>query len=161
MYAETARIAGPLGMIAVALLVAGVVIELKPYPANGWGLDVYESAPTGVAALVSVGVSAGAFAALYKVLPLVGPALPALAAVAGVTFLVSNVIGLKQKKARRLLGYSSIGQVSLLALSLVLLVHYGRAEAIPLVVGGLMYLVITVPLTRLVAVLERRNREAR
>ena len=31
----------------------------------------------------------------------------------------------------------------------------------PLVVGGLMYLVITVPLTRLVAVLEKRNRAAR
>lgn len=35
------------------------------------------------------------------------------------------------------------------------------ANATPLVIGAIMYLVITLPLTRLVAVLEKRNRKAR
>ncbi len=137
MQAQLVLVHGPLGLVAMTLLVAGMIVELKPYPANGWGLDVYENAPPGVAAMVSVGVSAGALFALYKILPLVLPFLSALAAVAGVTFLASNFIGLKQKKVRRLLGYSSIGQMSLAAAALVLLTQLDRGAAIPLVVGGL------------------------
>ncbi|MCG6967003.1 MAG: hypothetical protein LJE59_10850 [Chromatiaceae bacterium] len=137
MREQIAQVQGPLGMVAMSLLVAGVVIELKPYPANGWGLDVYESAPTGIAAMVSVGVSAGALFALYKILPLIEPFLPALVVVAGTTFLASNIIGLKQNKVRRLLGYSSIAQVSLLALAMVLLTQLHREDAMPLVIGGL------------------------
>ena len=56
-------------------LLACLLVELKPFPANGWGLDVYETAQTDVAALISVGVSAGVFFALVKLLPLfAGPA---------------------------------------------------------------------------------------
>ena len=51
-------------------LLACLLVELKPFPANGWGLDVYETARSGVAALISVGVSAGVFFALLKLLPL-------------------------------------------------------------------------------------------
>ena len=137
MHAQIHLVQGPLGILAMSLLVAGVVIELKPYPANGWGLDVYQSMPSGVAAMVSVGVSAGAWFALYKVLPLIDPFLPAVAAIAGATFLASNVIGLKQDKVQRLLGYSSIGQIGLLTLAVVLLSQLGRVDALPLVIGGL------------------------
>ena len=159
MREQVGLVQGPIGMVAMALLVAGVVIELKPYPANGWGLDVYESVPPGIAAMVSVGVSAGALFALYKVLPLTAPYLPAMAAIAGATFLVSNIIGLKQKKARRLLGYSSIGQVSLVALALLLLTRLDQTAAIPLVVGGLFvnHLVAKAGLFWLAGALSREN----
>jgi formate hydrogenlyase subunit 3/multisubunit Na+/H+ antiporter MnhD subunit len=53
------------------------------------------------------------------------------------TFVVSNLIGLKQTDAQRLLGYSSVGQMGLLSAALALL-HLADSEAaIPLVVGGL------------------------
>lgn len=137
MLAHLTLLDSPLGLVAMTLMAASMIVELKPYPANGWGLDVYENAPPGVAAMVSVGVSAGALFALYKTLPLMTAFIPALATVAGITFLASNVIGLKQKAARRLLGYSSIGQMSLVALALVLLTRLDRGAAIPLVMGGL------------------------
>ena len=70
MIAHRATITGPIGTTALMLLLSSLIIELKPFPANGWGLDVYETAPSGVAALVSVGVSAGVFFALFKLLPL-------------------------------------------------------------------------------------------
>ena len=74
-----------------------------------------------VAALISVGVSAGVFFALLKLLPLFEDQLEVIAAIGAVTFLFSNLIGLRQTKAQRLLGYSSIGQMGLLTMAAALL----------------------------------------
>jgi formate hydrogenlyase subunit 3/multisubunit Na+/H+ antiporter MnhD subunit len=131
------NLSGPFGFAALMLLLACLLIELKPFPANGWGLDVYETAQPAVAALVSVGVSAGVFFALLKLLPMFDEQLPIIAVSGAITFVLSNLIGLAQDKARRLLGYSSIGQMGLLVLSSALLVMIGAESAIPLVVGGL------------------------
>ena len=130
-------IAGPIGFAALIFLLASLLIELKPFPANGWGLDVYETAQPGVAALISVGVSAGVFFALLKLLPLFQDQLEVIAVSGAVTFLASNLIGLRQTKARRLLGYSSIGQMGLLMMSVALLRQLDVDTAIPLVVVGL------------------------
>ena len=102
-------------------LLACLLLELKPFPANGWGLDVYETARSDVAALISGGVSAGVFFALLKLLPLFDDQLELIAALSAVTFLFSNLIGLQQTKAQRLLGYSSIGQMGLMTLAVCLL----------------------------------------
>ena len=101
-------------------LLACLLIELKPFPANGWGLDVYETAHSSVAAMISVGVSAGVFFALLKLLPLFENQLEVIAISGAVTFVFSNLIGLRQTKAQRLLGYSSIGQMGLLTMALAL-----------------------------------------
>ncbi len=130
-------IQGPIGLIATLFVLTSLLIELKPYPANGWGLDVYETAPSGIASLISVGVSAGVLFALYKVLPLMGNYLTSIAVIGGATFLFSNIIGLKQDNARRLLGYSSIGQMGLLVLALALLQQLDATAQLVLVVGGL------------------------
>ena len=57
--------------------------------------------------------------------------------VGGITFLVSNVIGLRQDNVKRLLGYSSIGQVGLLAMALALLQQDGQHAYLAMIVGGL------------------------
>ena len=61
-------------------LLACLLLELKPFPANGWGLDVYETARSDVAALISGGVSAGVFFALLKLFPLFDDQLELIAA---------------------------------------------------------------------------------
>jgi formate hydrogenlyase subunit 3/multisubunit Na+/H+ antiporter MnhD subunit len=137
MLTRMGSISGPVGLVASVLLLTGVIIELKPYPANGWGLDVYENVPPGVAAMVSVGVSAGAFFALYKIVPLLGDLLPVVAAIGGATFLLSNFIGLRQRNVRRMLGYSSVAQMGLLTLALAALQMLDKTEYVPLVLGGL------------------------
>lgn len=137
MLAMPERFRNPLGHIALLLLAVSLLIELKPYPANGWGLDVYETAPAGIAALLSVVASAGLFFALFKLLPMFADFASAIALSAGLTFIVSNAIGLQQVQAQRLLGYSSIGQMALLLLALILLIQYQHQEVIILVVGGL------------------------
>jgi formate hydrogenlyase subunit 3/multisubunit Na+/H+ antiporter MnhD subunit len=129
--------ASMIGFAGLMFLLACLLIELKPFPANGWGLDVYETAASSVAALISVGVSAGVFFALLKLLPLFEQQLQIIAVSGALTFLFSNLIGLKQTKVQRLLGYSSIGQMGLLILALALLQQQNADTAIPLVIGGL------------------------
>ena len=137
LIGRSSAIAGPIGFAARMLLLASLLIELKPFPANGWGLDVYETAQPAVAALISVGVSAGVFVALLKLLPLFQGQLEVIAVSGAVTFLASNLIGLRQTKARRLLGYSSIGQMGLLMMAVALLRQLDVDTAVPLVVVGL------------------------
>ncbi|MEJ0078737.1 MAG: proton-conducting transporter membrane subunit [Alphaproteobacteria bacterium] len=128
-------IAGPIGPAALMFLLGCLLIELKPFPANGWGLDVYETAQSGVAALIAVGVTAGVFFALVKLLPLFGEHLAVVAALGAVTFVASNLIGLRQDNAPRLLGYSSIGQMGLLTMTLALLRQDDMAAQ--LIIAGL------------------------
>jgi formate hydrogenlyase subunit 3/multisubunit Na+/H+ antiporter MnhD subunit len=137
LIAHRSLITGPVGFIATVFLLTSLLIELKPYPANGWGLDVYETAPSGIASLVSVGVSAGIFFALFKLLPLLDSYLTSIAVIGGATFLISNIIGLRQDNARRLLGYSSIGQMGLLTMALAAMYYLGVREQLPLIIGGL------------------------
>src|SRR5262245_51369177 len=130
-------ISGPIGFAALMFLLACLLLELKPFPANGWGLDAYETARADVAAMISGGVSAGVFYALLKLLPLFDDQLEIIAVLGAVTFVFSNLIGLRQTNAQRLLGYSSVGQVALLTIAVSLLYRLDAEEDIVLVVGGL------------------------
>ena len=137
LIASKDTIVGPIGFAALIFLLACLLIELKPFPANGWGLDVYETADTGVAALIAVGVTAGVFFALVKLMPLFGEHLAVVAALGAVTFVSSNLIGLQQDNTRRLLGYSSIGQMGLLTMTLALLQQHDAAATTQFIVAGL------------------------
>ena len=70
-------------------------------------------------------------------MPLFENHLDIIALSGGVTFLFSNLIGLKQTNVQRMLGYSSIAQMGLLMLALALLHKLGATASLPLVVGGL------------------------
>jgi formate hydrogenlyase subunit 3/multisubunit Na+/H+ antiporter MnhD subunit len=137
LIANCETIAGPVGFAALIFLLGCLLLELKPFPANGWGLDVYETANAGVAALIASGVSAGVFFALYNLFPLFEDHAEVIAILGVATFVFSNLIGLAQTKAQRLLGYSSVGQMGLLSAALALLYLLDAKAAIPLVVGGL------------------------
>lgn len=132
-----ANLVGPIGGIAVAMILACLLIELKPFPANGWGLDVYETVPPALAAFLSVCASTGMLFAVYKLLPLFDDYLGLIIASSALTFLASNLIGLRQVQIQRLLGYSSVGQMSLGVLALAVLTQIGAEELVPLVVFGL------------------------
>lgn len=123
--------------IALVLVLAGYLIELKPYPAGAWGLDVYETAPAPLAAFLSVVGSAGLIFAIGKLLPLYEAALGLLTVTAALTFLASNLAGLRQTSLFRLFGYSSIGQMALLLMALTGLREIGAQDVLPYVLFGL------------------------
>jgi formate hydrogenlyase subunit 3/multisubunit Na+/H+ antiporter MnhD subunit len=137
LIANRDAISGPIGFAALMFLLACLLLELKPFPANGWGLDTYETARSDIAAMISGGVSAGVFYALVKLLPLFDEQLEVIAVLGAVTFVFSNLIGLRQTKAQRLLGYSSVGQIALLTIAASLLYRLDAEDDVFLVVGGL------------------------
>ncbi len=113
------RSGAPVVAVALFMLLFSFFIEMKQFPANGWALDVYQGAHPGIAAMISAGSSGAIFFALYKVLPLAGNTWFLIAAAAGMTtFVVSNLMGLKQQHTTRMLGYSSVGQMGLLLATL-------------------------------------------
>lgn len=124
------------GSIALFLLSIAIFIELKPFPANGWALDVYEAVDSGIVSVIAVVNSAAILFLFYKIMPILPERFLNVFGIAGViTFLFSNMLALKQKKAKRLLGYSSIGQVGLLVASLVFTANAPQ-HLIYLIVGG-------------------------
>jgi len=54
------------------LLLAPLLIELKPFPANGWALDIYESAHPAFSAILSAGTASAALFAVDKVMDIGG-----------------------------------------------------------------------------------------
>jgi formate hydrogenlyase subunit 3/multisubunit Na+/H+ antiporter MnhD subunit len=103
------------GAIAFFLMFIAIVAELKPFPANGWALDIYESAHPAFSALFSAATGAAALFAVDKLL-LIGGAdwLPMATGIGIVTFVAANLLALPQSNDRRLLGYSSIAQTGLI-----------------------------------------------
>ncbi len=103
------------GLIAVFLIMVAAILEMKPFPANGWGLDVYEGSHQGFSALISTATATASYYMLYKLLLIAGPSWNyPIALIGAFTFIGANLFAVKQKYARRLLSYSSIGQLGLL-----------------------------------------------
>jgi formate hydrogenlyase subunit 3/multisubunit Na+/H+ antiporter MnhD subunit len=115
-------LSGTVGILGLLFLLAGLLVELKPAPANGWALDTYQAADHGVGALIS-GINATAMTmVLFRLAPIFFQAaesvfLPILVAAGAVAFLVPQVQALLQGSFKRLLGYSSVAQIGLVVLA--------------------------------------------
>ena len=100
--------------LAIFLVLIALLLELKPFPANGWALDIYEAAHPGFAAIFSAASGTAALYAADKVFAVAGPDwLPLATTIGLLSFLGSGVLALKQTNDRRLLGYSSVAQIGL------------------------------------------------
>ncbi len=104
-------------VLAMALLIGGFGFKMAVVPFQMWVPDVYQGAPTPVAAFLSVGSKAAAFAVVTRIF---FEALGAkflsddwanmFAVLAAVTMTVGNLMAVVQTDIKRLLGYSSIAQ---------------------------------------------------
>ena len=105
-------------IVSMVFLAAGFGFKMAIVPFQMWTPDVYQGAPTPVAAFLSVGSKAAAFAVVIRIFfegfgpdTFVGNDWKMLFAVlAAVTMTVGNVMAIRQTNIRRLLGYSSIAQ---------------------------------------------------
>ncbi|MBI9102067.1 MAG: hypothetical protein JEY99_06615 [Spirochaetales bacterium] len=123
------------GYTGFFLIFIGMIMELKPFPVNGWGIDAYEASVPPVSALVASGTTTAMFYAYTKIMGVTGGAfLEAAAVIGAITFVGMNLLALKQDNARRLLAYSSISQVGLvvMAFSLVQIFNITKGEFIVL-----------------------------
>ncbi len=134
----------PFGLlVAVVLILAGMSYKIAAVPFHFWCPDVYEGAPTPVAALFSVGPKAAGFALMirffYSTLA-VGPNPSAsvtliqtinwpllVSVISAVTMTFGNLVALRQSNVKRMLAYSSIAHVGYLLMGFVLLSDDGLA----------------------------------
>ena len=116
-----------LGTLAgLTLIVAGLGFKVAAVPFHAWTPDAYEGAPMPITAYLSATSKVAGFAVLLRLfstalLPVIDDWRFMIAAVAAATMLTGNLIALWQTNIKRLLAYSSIGQVGYLLMGLVAL----------------------------------------
>jgi len=135
---------------ALALCLAGFGFKLAIVPFHMWCPDVYQGAPTPVAAFFSVVPKAAGFALAYRFLlggaaplvPALGPATgwaAVLAALAAATMTLGNLAALGQRNLKRLLAYSSIAHAGTMTMALALGTESG-ARALMLYAGIYLFM---------------------
>ena len=104
-------------MLAVLMIVAGFGFKMAIAPWHMWVPDVYQGAPTPVAAFLSVASKASAFAVLMRLLySMAGFEAVAqdwqilFAVIATASMTAGNLLALSQSNMKRLLAYSTIAQ---------------------------------------------------
>jgi NADH-quinone oxidoreductase subunit N len=98
---------------AAALIFVGLAFKVSAAPFQIWAPDVYQGAPTPVAAFLSAGPKAAAFAILVRIFMTAFQSLashwePVIWASALATMIVGNFAALRQSNIKRMLAYSSI-----------------------------------------------------
>ena len=102
-------------------LLAGLAFKVSLVPFHLWTPDVYEGAPTPVAAFLATGSKAAGVAALLILLGksgttfLHGP----LWGLAVLSMVVGNLAALRQQNIKRMLGYSAIAQMGYVVMALL------------------------------------------
>jgi proton-translocating NADH-quinone oxidoreductase chain N len=98
------------------LFVVALGIEAEVFPLNGWAPDAYSEAPGPVGAAFSgIVVKAAVYALIrytYTIFDLSG-AFDLLIMIGLITLVIAEVAAIRQEKLKRMLAYSSIGQMGL------------------------------------------------
>ncbi len=119
---------------AAALMFVGFGFKISVAPFQVWAPDVYQGAPAPVAAFLSVGPKAAAFAILIRVFmtafgPIADRWEPFLWGCALATMIVGNFAALQQSNIKRMLAYSSIAHAGYVLVAVTAHSEIGSAAA--------------------------------
>jgi NADH-quinone oxidoreductase subunit N len=111
--ALTADVKSPLLLAGMFLLIVGFGFKVALVPFHQWAPDVYEGAPTSIAAFISAGPKAAGFAAFLRIFmvalqDLQSEWIVAVTILAALTMTVGNLVAIAQQNIKRMLAYSSI-----------------------------------------------------
>ena len=126
-------------LLGILFVISGLGFKIASVPFQLWVPDVYEGAPTPVAAYLSVASKSAGFALLLRLLFTAFPSFEAhrillFSVLAAMTLLYGNLGALMQTNIKRLFGYSSIGHAGYLLIGLAI----GKEAG----VTGLLYYLI-------------------
>jgi len=120
--AAAAHTPDPLLLTGLALILIGLSFKLSLVPAHLWTPDVYQGAPAPVTALLSTASKGAAVVALLLLFPLLRAWQgwhDLLWTLALLSMLTGNLAALLQGSIKRMLAWSSIGQMGYVALAFV------------------------------------------
>ena len=122
----------PAVIVGFMLILAGVGFKVSAAPFHMWAPDAYEGAPLPITAFLSTLSKAAGFALILR---LFGTAIVvdspewrwAVIALAAATMTIGNLIAIQQKNLKRLVAYSSIGQVGYMLITIAA-IGYGDSQ---------------------------------
>ena len=131
----TAESKSTLLFAGVFLLIVGFGFKVAIVPFHQWAPDVYEGAPTTIAAFISAGPKAAGFAAFLRIFMEALPDITSewkmiLVLLAMLTMTVGNVIAIAQTNIKRMLAYSSIAHAGYVLIGLAAANSEGTSSAI-------------------------------
>lgn len=140
-------------VFGVVFIVAGLAFKLAAAPFHMWTPDVYQGAPTSVTLIVAAAPKLASFAVTLRLLieGLHGIALdwqPMLMIIAVLSLAIGNLTAIVQTNFKRMLAYSTIGQMGFVFLGLLSGVSAQGTQA--LAYGSSLFYVIIYVLTTLV-----------
>lgn len=117
---------------AFVLVVAGLGFKVSAVPFHAWAPDAYTGAPVPITAFLSTASKAAGFALILRLFTGAFQTDPQewrwlVAAVAALTIIFGNLVAIQQTNFRRLIAYSSIGQVGYMLVPVAAL-GYGDGE---------------------------------
>ena len=135
-------------VLGTIFVVAGIAFKLGVVPFHMWVPDVYHGAPTPVALLLSSAPKLAAFAITFRLLVEGLPQLAVdwqrmLAVVAVASIAIGNVTAIAQTNLKRMLGFSTVGQMGFLLLALLAGVVGGNTSITAGAYGAAMFYVVT------------------
>lgn len=133
-------------LAGLALLLVGLGFKVAAVPFHSWTPDVYQGAPTPVAAYMASGVKAAGFAALLRVFVLTFDVRaddwqPAVYWLAIATLVVGSILAIVQRDAKRMLAYSSISHAGFILVAVQAASAEGTAAAL-FYLGSYTFLVV-------------------
>jgi NADH-quinone oxidoreductase subunit N len=115
----------PLLTIAFVMIIAGFGFKLALAPFHGWAPDVYQGAPTPVAAWISVAPKAATLIALLRILSGIMPSVERfewgglLAVLSILSMVIGNLVAIAQRDLKRMLAYSGIAHVGYMMIAVL------------------------------------------
>ncbi len=121
----------PALLLGVIFIVAGFGFKVSSVPFQMWVPDVYEGAPTPVAAYLSVASKAAGFAVIVRVFFLAFGSVTEewallFAILAAVSMFIGNLVAIAQSNIKRMLGYSTIAHAGFIMVGLAAIGREGE-----------------------------------
>src|SRR5262249_5342159 len=120
--------------LAAALMFVGLAFKVSASPFQIWAPDVYQGAPTPVAAFLSAGPKTAAFPGFLRVFltalePIRGGWEPPVLLSALLSMTIGNFAAIRQSNVKRMLAYSSIANAGYVLVALTARSDVGTAAA--------------------------------
>jgi NADH-quinone oxidoreductase subunit N len=141
-------------VFGLVFIVAGLAFKLGAAPFHMWIPDVYQGAPTAVTLMIGSAPELAAFAIAIRLLvegmlPLAVDWQQMLAVLAIASLLIGNLAAIAQTNLKRLLAYSTIGQMGFVLLGLMSGVVNGSTLSAANAYSSAMFYIVTYVLTTL------------
>lgn len=110
-------------LLGLIFIVAGLGFKVSAVPFHAWAPDAYEGAPLPITAYISTASKAAGFAFFLRFfmqafMPVLDDWRWLIATISAATMIFGNLLALQQRNLKRLLAYSSIGQVGFLLIGI-------------------------------------------